>query len=379
MEHDSYNLQRELDRCKSSIFLGKSAAFLGSVMSGMEFIWDTTIPTAETDGIKLWWNPDWFMQMNPEARKTVLRHEIDHVARLHMLRGAERDPEIFNYACDIRINNDLENEGYSFDGIECCWKDQSYDANGKMAEEDIYDLLIQNSIKPPQNSPWMSEPGAGDMRDTGEGSKHTTINNVVRAVHQAKLANAAGSIPGGIEEMLNNFLSPVVPWETMLRRWFTDMLNEDYTWKRPNRRYSDMYLPSRFLDDGRLEHLVYYQDVSGSVSNADVHRFNSELSFVWKEFKPQKMTVVQFDTKIQKIDEFKEGDTFSEIKIVGRGGTDLRCVREHILEAKPTAAIIFSDLECPPMRKLDMDIPVVWVVVGNKKAEVTFGHKIHIS
>jgi len=91
------------------------------------------------------------------------------------------------------------------------------------------------------------------------------------------------------------------------------------------------------------------------------------------------MTVVQFDTKIQKIDEFKEGDTFNEIKIVGRGGTDLRCVREHIMEIKPTAAIIFSDLECPPMRKLDHDIPVIWIVVGNKEAEVNFGQMIHIT
>ena len=369
---DTYNLQRELDRCKSSIFLGKSAAFLGSVMSGLEFIWDTSIPTACTDGVRMMWNPDWFMQMNPEARKTVLRHEIDHVARLHMLRGEGRDGKVFNYACDIRINNDLETEGYSFDGIENCWKDHSYDANGKMAEEDIYDLMMKNNVQPPPGY----EP---DITPGKPGDKHAVINSVVRAVHQAKLANAAGSIPGGIEEMLNNFLSPVVPWETLLRRWFTDMLDEDYTWKRPNRRYSDMYLPSRFTDDGRLEHLVYYQDVSGSVSNADVHRFNSELSFVWQEFKPQKMTVVQFDTKIQKIDEFKEGDTFNEIKIVGRGGTDLRCVREHIMEIKPTAAIIFSDLECPPMRKLDHDIPVIWIVVGNKEAEVNFGQMIHIT
>lgn len=99
MEHDLYQLQRELDRCKSSIFLGRSAAFLGSVMSGLEFIWDTSIPTACTDGVRMMWNPDWFMQMNPEARKTVLRHEIDHVARLHMLRGEGRNGKVFNYAC----------------------------------------------------------------------------------------------------------------------------------------------------------------------------------------------------------------------------------------------------------------------------------------
>jgi predicted metal-dependent peptidase len=374
MQHDSYQLQRMLDQTKSSVFLGKSAAFLGSISSNLEFIWDNSIPTAGTDGTKLWWNPDYFLGLPPKSRNTDYMHELWHVALLHGVRRDTRDPKQWNIACDVKIDLMLEDEGYSFDGIKgvLTFPDLNARQYAGWVEEDIYDDLVKNNFQPPPKYECDMVPG-------GPGDKHAVINSVVRAVHQAKLANAAGSIPGGIEEMLNNFLSPVVPWETLLRRWFTDMLDEDYTWKRPNRRYSDMYLPSRFLDDGRLKHLVYYQDVSGSVSNANVHRFNSELSFVWKEFKPQKMTVVQFDTKIQKIDEFKEGDTFNEIKIVGRGGTDLRCVREHIMETKPTAAIIFSDLECPPMRKLDFDIPVIWVVVGNKEAGVNFGHKIHIT
>jgi predicted metal-dependent peptidase len=124
-----------------------------------------------------------------------------------------------------------------------------------------------------------------------------------------------------------------------------------------------MYLPSRFTDEGRLEHLMYFQDVSGSITESNIVRFNSELKYVWDTFKPQKMTIVQFDTRITQVDEFTEGDPFEKIKIVGRGGTCLKCVREKIIKDEPTAAIIFSDMQVAPMQKVD--IPVLWVCVDS--------------
>ena len=126
-----------------------------------------------------------------------------------------------------------------------------------------------------------------------------------------------------------------------------------------------MYLPSRIQDEGRLDHLLYCQDVSGSIMPKDIQRFNSELKYVWDVFKPKKMTIAQFDTRITKIDEFNEGDIFSKIKIVGRGRTDLIPVRELIIERKPTAAIIFSDMQVTPMEKLPDNIPVLWVAVDS--------------
>jgi len=76
--------------------------------------------------------------------------------------------------------------------------------------------------------------------------------------------------------------------------------------------------------------------------------------------------------------EITEEDPFDEVEIVGRGGTSLVCVRNHIEEIKPTAAIIFSDLLVEEMEPLTIPIPVLWVAVGNPSATVPFGEIIHI-
>ena len=370
-DHDFNALSRDLDRTKSQVFMSpNNAAFLGSLMCSLNFKWDESLPTAGTDGVDLLWNPDYFVRLPPKSRHTDLSHELWHVALLHNLRRGSRNAEMWNVACDIKIDIMLEEMGHTFEGINGVPRDKKYKG---WVEEDIYDDLMKN---PPPTPPSCSC-CAAQMPDTKE-SIQTTVNAVVQAMHQAKAAGQAGNLPGTIKETLDKFLDPVIPWEVTLMKFFTDLLDEDYSWARPNRRYQDMYLPSKFLDDGKLEHLIYYQDVSGSISTKDSLRFNSELKYVQETIKPSRMTVVQFDTKIQSVKEFREEEPFDEIEIVGRGGTCLECVREHIQENKPTAAIIFSDLYVPSMRPLDQDIPIIWVCIANKNATVPFGTLIHI-
>ncbi|MFP3608004.1 VWA-like domain-containing protein, partial [Paraburkholderia sp. SIMBA_053] len=81
------------------------------------------------------------------------------------------------------------------------------------------------------------------------------------------------------------------------------------------------------------------------------------------------LSIVQFDTRIQRTDTWGEDDPFEKIEIIGRGGTSLECVRRDMLEENPTAAIIFTDMQCRPMEPLNLDIPVIWIVTG------TGGHK----
>lgn len=370
---DEQQLTRELDRAKSRVFLGNNSAFLGPIMCGVEAVWDETIPTAQTDGIKLWWNPNWFMSLKPETRVTVLLHEIWHPARLHSLRRGSRDPEIWNYACDIRINNDLKREGYSFEGVEWAWLRPEMDngPEGRLAEEQIYELLMQSGETPPP------QPGGRDMVEPTQEEIQTIVNNTVRAMHQAN-ATGAGNMPGDVQLIIDKFLEAVVPWEVLLMKFFTDRMDESYTWARPNRRYPDMYLPSTFLDDGRLEHLMYFEDISGSVSDADILLFNSEVKYVKEVLNPEKLTLVTFTTQICDEFVFEESDPFEKIVVNGRGGTSFDCVRQHINKHQPTAAIIFSDMDCPPMQPLDYPIPVIWVAVNARKVGVPFGEIIHI-
>jgi predicted metal-dependent peptidase len=373
-DYDMASLERELDRTKSQIFLGNNAAFYAPLMCSMEFVWTEHIPTAATNGATIWWNPRWFLSLVPETRRTVLVHELMHVALLHLVRGEGRDQKIWNYACDIRINNDLERERYSFAGVEGCWKDQSF---GDMPAEEIYDILYQRK-QDPQCAPWGTGGDEGDMQEPDKATKQKVIASVVQASHQARLSGQAGSIPGETKTYLKKFLEPKLPWETLLYLWFNELGQEDYTWARPNRRYQEMYLPSLQSQHNGLEHLAYYLDVSGSVSDHDVLRFNSEVKFIKETFNPQKLTLVQFDTRITATKVFTEDDPFDEIVVVGRGGTCLVPVRDHILEHRPTAAVIFSDLYVPPMEPVG-NIPVLWVAVGNQNARVNFGKLIHIS
>lgn len=374
---DYAQLNRELDKTKAEVFLGKNAAFLGSLMCSMNFRWTEEIPTAATNGTEVLWNPHYFLRLPKGSRKTDLMHELWHAALLHMLRRGAREPRPWNIACDIKIDLMLEAEGYTFEEIKGVLTWTHIDARKYVgwAEEDIYDDLMKNN-PPPQNP--NQAPIKLDILDQDPAQKQQAINAVVQAVQAATLQGQAGSIPGAVKETLKDFLEPVVPWETLLMRFFTDLMDEDYSWARPNRRYTEMYLPSRVMDDGRLAHIICYQDVSGSISQADSIRFNSELKYIQTVLNPQRLTIVLFDTCITKVVELKEEDPFDFIEIIGRGGTSLVPVREHIEENEPTAAIIFSDMCVAPMAPLTKDIPVIWVAVGNRNATVPFGKLIHI-
>lgn len=372
-------LMREYDRTQAQAFLGKSAAFFGSLLCSLKFSWQReNCDTAQTDGTELQFNPDFFVWLKPETRKTVLMHELWHVGYLHGIRQGSRDPEFWNYACDIYINNQLEDDGYSFEGVEKCWKDPKYKG---WVEEDIYDDLMKNPHKKPKALGAFGTGSGGDMVSPTSGSSPATIvNNVVRALQQQKLAGGtlAGTGAGRMQEVITQFLKPVIPWQQVLFDFFTDIDDTKYTWARPNRRYPDMYLPSLEDDEGRLRHLAYFEDVSGSINNADSLRFNSEVAYVKSQFNPKKMTLLTFDTVIQDEIDITEEDTFEEIKITGRGGTCLKPVREWIIKNKPTAAIIFSDMHVAPMEELPFDIPIIWVCLGNRNATVPFGEILHI-
>ncbi|AVO23119.1 hypothetical protein RIVERRIDER_31 [Xanthomonas phage RiverRider] len=375
-KHNLTHLNHQMDKAKTKIFLGKNSGFFGSLLCSLDFIWSEDVPTAATDGIRLWWNPEWFAKHSIEQMSVVLRHELDHVARLHAIRRGDRDPKTWNYACDYRINNDLVNDGFSFKGLKPLL-DKHYDQNGTLAsEEEIYDLLLQINLN--GNGSW----GSGDV-DLEEAFNLPTeeqaraVNIVGSAVAAAKAAGEG--IPGDVSKIMDQFLNPVIQWQIVLMKFFTDQIDTEYSMRRPNRRYSDIYLPSLCdQDDGRLESLLYFQDVSGSITDADSQRFNSELKYVWEVLKPKKVTIAQFSTEITKVDVLVEEDRFDWIETYGGGGTSLVPVREMILKEKPTAAIIFSDLECGIMDCTGITCPLIWATIRNRGAKVEKGQIIHI-
>ncbi len=376
-EYDYAMLDHLFDKTKSKVFMGNNAAFLGPLMCATTFEWCTTIETCDTDGKTIRWNPADFLACTADGRVSSLLHEMGHIYRLHQLRRGDRCPDVWNIACDIAINRDLLKFGYKLE-----WPQDGIGAHPEIPfelEEQIYDHLNKPGGGGPKPAPGTHVCG-GMATNPSQATKQHIINSVVQAMHSATQAGKPGDIPGNVKEIIKTFLAPKVPWETVLYKWMDDLSDEDFSWARPNRFHlpHGMYLPSRVNDENRLRHIMCFQDVSGSISTKDSIRFNSELKFVWDTFKPEKLTIVQFDTIIQQVDVFEGGDPFDEIKITGRGGTCLVCVKQHIEEHKPTAVVIFSDMCVPPMTMPPPECPILWISVDNKDATVPYGQLIHI-
>lgn len=383
-------LTRAFDRVQAHAFLGKTAAFFGSILCSLDFSWqEFDCQTACTDGTILHWNPVWFQAIPQEARVTVLMHELWHVGLLHGPRGIGKDHKLWNEACDHYINlqldaelDDNNNKVYSFVGIEYGLKDPRFIG---MTEDEIYDVLLSEQASNSQQK----QAGTGsfgideqDMKVTNQEKQAGVVNTVVKAMQQQKIAGGSNAIKGilngHLEKVIAQFLKSVVPWQSLLNQFFTELDETRTSWRRPNRRYSDIYMPSRIKDMGKLTHIAYFEDVSGSITQKEMVRFNSEVAHVKRTYNPEKMTLIQFSETIVHEEIITEEDEFGDFTAYGRNGTCLIEVREWIIKNQPTAAIIFSDLEVRPMRPLPFDIPIIWVCLGNSRATVPFGTLVHI-
>lgn len=360
-------MEHLLDRVKTAAFLNNNSAFLGSLLCQVkEILWDENVKTAATDGVYIYWNPHWFLQIPEPSRKSILLHELWHNGRLHGLRRGNRDPEIWNMACDYVINNGMKDDGFTFDGCGGLF-DKKYIG---LSEEEVYDLLIQNGVKPPPNY-------VPDLRPSSSPDVDV-VASVAMAIQQSIMAGQAGNLPGAIKETLDKFLKPVVPWQTYLHEWMAERVEEYYSWNKPNRRFNDIYMPSIMLDEGGLEHLAYFFDCSGSVTKRQLTRFNSEVKFIKETYNPEKLTLICFDTRIQSVKVLEQDDDFDEIEVVGRGGTSLVCVKNWIDEHRPTAAIVFTDMQCYAMEPLKSQTPVLWAISGTGGHKPLFGQSVHV-
>jgi predicted metal-dependent peptidase len=379
-----------LDKSKGQLFFQKGSAFLGALLCRMSFKWDPEIQTAQTNGETLIWNPDFFMSLDEQTRVTVLAHELWHVAFLHPVRGMHLDGETYNIAADHVINLLLKEHGYYMGGFPYVM-DSKYSG---WSTENIYDDLEKQQKaagSPPKpcnggeggldgDIIYIGSKGSGD-EDKGSAMTSQQVSNmiskVVGATTAAKMSKEAGLMPGEITLVLENFLNPQLPWEDILFNFFNDMVEMERSYARPNRRYTDPILPGESALTG-LEHLIYYLDISGSVTDRDILRFNSEVAFIHSELRPQRLTLVTFDTQIQDVYEFEQDDTFEKIVVTGRGGTDLHEVYKHAALHKPNAMIIFTDLyvSIPPQPPA---CPLVWICLDNARAEVPYGKLIHMT
>ena len=360
---DKKVLQKSLDKAKVTLMGKPDTIFFTTVLFGLKFRWNDAIPTARTNGIELEINPDFWMSRPVEQHALILLHEVGHVIFQHCLpgrMGKRNNPAKWNEAGDYVINGMYAKRGWKIpDGwlynpaFADLSTEQVYDrlpdpppnaGNG----QGMSDIVMGNMPPPPgqdQNGNQQPQQGQGGGQPpmTLQEIEEKLNEIIVRAALQSKIGgDKSGTIPGAVEIFLDKLKSPKLPWTTILRRFLNDRIKEDYSWRKPNRRYfPDHHLPSQ--DSEGLGHLAFAVDTSGSVSNADFNRFISELAGVLKQFRPKRMTLIQFDTCIKSIDEITTVQDLMRVKFYGRGGTNVYEVMQWAEKHNPMALLVFTD------------------------------------
>jgi len=366
------DLQRAFNKAKVGIMSQHKSVFISHILFSLKHAWNKSVPTAGTNGYDLLVNPDYFMSLTPKARIGLLAHEAWHPAFEHMVRGLGLDPERWNRAGDYVINIMLQDQGYELPPNGCV--DSQY---RNMHTKQVYDLLPPTPEGGGGYDCDILPPGEGDSKKK-EGLKDHLDNIIVRAATQAKMSGEDfGNLPGEIAVVIDKLLHPKLPWQALLQNFVSGFAKDDFTWKRPNRRFfPNHFLPSLYSE--ALTEVAGALDASGSVTDNDIRMFLSEMGGIKDILNPKLFTIIDFDTKINNVHHLNETDDVASIKITGRGGTRLQPVFDFYKDKNPTVLIVFSDLHCARIEE-DPGYPVIWIVTNNPNATVKFGKMIHVN
>lgn len=372
VEFSEHELDHALSMAKVSFMSNRATAFLSNICCSLHTHFDEDIPTACTDGTSIAFNPHFFMSLPLPQRVFLLAHETSHVLYSHMLRRGDRDPYLWNCAGDFMINAELIDQGFEFIPIGL------YDAKyAGMNTEQIYELIKGN----PQGSlpnglgEDLKEPEDLD-EETIEEAENKIRDIVIRSSQLADMRNDAASVPDSVRRMIAYMAKPKVNWRTQTRRFFQALDKSDYSYRRPNRRFEDVYLPTR--RGKKLSKISFAIDTSGSVTKKQFNQFIGEVAGLLRSAKPKELELMQFDHALQSVEIVKSVFDLTQVEFKGHGGTNPAVALNHFIDSDSKALFVLTDGYFSPFDLPKPARPVVWVIFNNEDFVAPFGKAIHI-
>nr|WP_211922417.1 VWA-like domain-containing protein [Solidesulfovibrio aerotolerans] len=432
---------RKLVRARMELVLAHP--FFGAMALRLIPIDDAGCRDMWTDGVHLGYNPLALASRSEEDITVMVAHEILHLACEHHLRRKDRDPALWNKACDLAIAALLVEAGFPLP------KGHPFEAAqaGKPAEA-IYAALTGNnderggggSEKKAKTSaaPAETAPGGGDgdtpfagaptdpkaapagadlsgatrQRQSASGDKdgdgrigdksshsvgevrdHPDLDGARQEpkrrelteklrqdVSQSRRAAAAmGNMPAGLERVLAGLARPKLDWSTLLRRFILDRAVSDYSWSPPNRRHIHMGLYLPSPRSMSLGDVVLAIDTSGSVDAPLLAAFCAELSGVL-EVCDARLLVYCCDMAVSQAQVWTRADPPLEFVPAGGGGTDYRPVFAKVAsEGLHPACLLYCTDLECDRFPAEPPYPVLWVVPAAARGRPPFGDVLHLS
>ncbi len=337
------------------------ASFFGNLATRLKLTnADEWCPTAATDGRNFYYNSRFIKMLKPKEIEFLFGHEVLHCVYDHFGRRGSRDPQLFNIANDYCVNADLKKHGVGeFITSVPCLYDRKYEG---MSSEEIYDILYENAEKIDISSllkqlldEHLDGEGDGDSKE-GEGKgrpqlseaeKQAIRDEIKEAVLAAAQTAGAGNLPAGVKRIIQELTEPKMNWRELLRMQLESTIKSDYTWMRASRKgwHMDAVMPGMNLDP--MIDIAVAIDTSGSIGEAMLRDFLSEIQGIMDSFPAYKIHVFCFDTDVHNPAVYTSDnlDSITEYEPGGGGGTDFDAIYNYLKaeEIEPKRLVVFTD------------------------------------
>jgi predicted metal-dependent peptidase len=347
-------------------------------------------------GWRLYVDPDCFDTWSVTEFAAGLIHEVNHVLRDHAARETRhsaKNHKVWNIGTDAAINDDLREicDSHNRPVValpECAVFPSSFGLPDGNLEEWYYDrILEQTPADHPEsgegdggggagqpvdgngNSPDCHAPehgcgsGAGGGRRDYELGDDDATNPVVDegsaelvrrqvAADTIEHHKTRGTLPGGLIEWATGVLAPPkVSWRKQLaaaaKRAIANKTGvHDFTYRKPGRRrIPGIVTPSMVKP---IPHVAVVVDTSGSMSDNDVHAALSEIKGIMTQVgvRGEQLQVLMVDAAVQGVQKVQKVEN---LKVNGRGGTDMRVGIEAAeqLRPRPDVIVVLTDGATP--------------------------------
>ena len=388
----------------------ETAFYSGVMMMGTSEVVDQTI-TAYTDGVNKRYGRAFLQAVCKEQAEVngLVLHENLHIALRHMLHNRdlfEANAKRANIAADLVVNDIIMNLK---DKTLCklpaggCYDPKYHNMNMR----EIYRLLEDEEggggrDGEPQKKKGGESGGQGDGQDSGSGGGEYQFDEhdfrgqdgagdplerakeidqrIDRALREGALL--AGRLGIDLPRAITEILEPQVDWRRELSEFVTASCKgkDEYTWRKFNRRLlpNDIFMPS--VENETISEIVVAIDTSGSIGQAQINEFATELVSIAEAVQPDLIRVLWWDTMVHGEQIFKDnfGQIASMLKPKGGGGTKVSCVGEYLNKKKVNAdcCLVFTDGYVENDVKWDVPYPTLWLVTENKSWVVPTGKKV---
>lgn len=345
--------------------------FYGVLLSMVDFIPETAIPTMATDGVKVFYNPQYVDELTDDEIFGVILHEISHCIYLHCTqkRRLNRAHKRWNYAADYAVNLEIKDMGYSLPGHALL--EQKY---RNMNAEQIYDQL-------PEDDAALAALGSGfDMHidNTDESQWDDMEDKIITAYEMTKNHKGKGDVPAGLKRWIDKLRKSKVKWERVFHRYVGQALaKDDYSFTRVNKRFlgQDMYLPD--MRSYIIGSVVIAIDTSGSIGRNCLEQFAAEIAKI--SHLVDEITAMSCDARVHEVVKVKKFENFlNKLQMKGGGGTAFEPVFDKVkdLKLQPELLIYLTDAwgsfpQKPPQ------YPVLWCVTSESGMDyIPWGQKV---